>query len=82
MAASDTRHKSVCHCGGITVIVPRLPDYINHCQCTICRRYGAAWGYYRRDEVKIEKKPNAATMEYVWGDGELGFNFCDRCGCM
>ncbi|KAL3428249.1 glutathione-dependent formaldehyde-activating gfa [Phlyctema vagabunda] len=82
-AATDTSPiRSSCHCGAITVTVPRLPAYINVCQCTICRRYGAAWGYYSPDEVKIEKKPGAATKQYIWGDSDLSFNFCDHCGCV
>jgi hypothetical protein len=82
MAATDTSIRSSCHCGAITVTVPRLPEFVNVCQCTICRRYGAAWGYYHPDEVKIETKPNAVTKQYVWGDRGLSFNFCDNCGCM
>ncbi|TVY44178.1 hypothetical protein LSUB1_G003139 [Lachnellula subtilissima] len=82
MAAADTSIRSSCHCGAITVTVPRLPEYINVCQCTICRSYGAAWGYYHPDEVKIETKPNAVTKQYVWGDRNLSFNFCDNCGCV
>ncbi|KAJ5619107.1 hypothetical protein N7510_003091 [Penicillium lagena] len=82
MADESTRIRSSCHCGAITVIVPRLPDHINHCQCTICRRYGAAWGYYHPDEVKIETKPNAVTKQYIWGDRDISFNFCDTCGCV
>lgn len=82
MAATDTSIRSSCHCGAITVTVPRLPEYINVCQCTICRRYGAAWGYYHPNEVKIEMKPNAVTKQYIWGDRYLSFNFCDNCGCV
>jgi len=84
--ATDTPLRSSCHCGAVTVTVPRLPEYINVCQCTICRRYGAAWGYYHPDEVKIEtkqlgSKPNG-IRQYVWGDRDLTFNFCDNCGCV
>jgi hypothetical protein len=82
MADESTPIRSSCHCGAITVVVPRLPDHINHCQCTICRRYGAAWGYYHPDEVKIETKPNAVTKQYIWGDRDISFNFCDTCGCV
>ncbi|GAB7337457.1 hypothetical protein MBLNU457_g2795t1 [Dothideomycetes sp. NU457] len=84
MAASDkdTAIRSTCHCGNITVTASRLPEYINVCQCSICRRYGAAWGYYTTDEVKIETEPNAETRQYVWGDRDISFNFCGNCGCV
>ncbi|KAF2222385.1 Mss4-like protein [Elsinoe ampelina] len=82
MSATSTPMRSTCHCGAITVTVNRLPKYINVCQCTLCRRYGVAWGYYHPDEVKLEKKPNAATKRYIWGDKTASFEFCDHCGCM
>ena len=82
MAATAPSIRSSYHSGAITVTVPRLPDYINVCQCTICRRHGAAWGYYRPDEVEIQTKPNAVTKQYIWGDADLSFNFCDVCGCV
>ncbi|RDW79838.1 hypothetical protein BP6252_04476 [Coleophoma cylindrospora] len=82
MSEESTPIRASCHCGAIAVIVPRVPEHINHCQCTICRRYGAAWGYYHPDEVKIETKPNAVTKQYIWGDREISFNFCDTCGCV
>ncbi|KAL6245008.1 hypothetical protein RBB50_007783 [Rhinocladiella similis] len=82
MAAEKDSIRSSCHCGAITVTVPRLPKYANSCQCTICRRYGAAWGYYNPDEVKIETKPGAITKKYIWGDRTVSFDFCDSCGCV
>jgi hypothetical protein len=82
MQATDPSIRASCHCGAITVTAPRLPEYINLCQCTLCRRYGVGWGYYHPDEVKIEKKPNSATKEYIWGDRMIAFHFCDNCGCM
>lgn len=79
---TTTPIRSTCHCGAITVTVQRLPEYINACQCTICRRYGAAWAYYHPDSVKIETKPGAITKQYIWGDRWVSFNFCDNCGCV
>jgi hypothetical protein len=73
---------ATCHCGAITITAPRKPTKINECQCTICRRYGAAWGYYNTKEVTIEKKKGSSTGEYMWGDKGHGFHFCNTCGCM
>ena len=74
--------KATCHCGAITVEVPRKPDYINECQCSICRRYGAAWAYYYTPEVNVIKKEGASTKKYIWGDREIEFHFCNECGCI
>lgn len=79
---ADKSLKSTCHCGNITVIVPRLPEEINECQCSICRRYAAAWGYYKVDEVKFDIKEGAKVLKYAWGDKERSFNFCENCGCV
>ncbi|RMY67880.1 hypothetical protein D0864_11480, partial [Hortaea werneckii] len=70
---------SKCHCGAITLTASRLPDHMNVCQCTMCRRCGAAWGYYSPREVQIGIPSHATTRQYIWGDGDQAFNFCERC---
>lgn len=42
-----------CHCGRVSLELPAPPRKINECRCSVCYRYGALWGYYRRDEVNI-----------------------------
>lgn len=79
---ADNSLKSICHCGAITVIVPHQPEEINECQCTICRRYAAAWAYYKVNEVRFEIKEGSKISQYVWGDREISFNFCENCGCV
>ncbi|EER36956.1 glutathione-dependent formaldehyde-activating protein [Histoplasma capsulatum var. duboisii H88] len=75
---ADKSLKSTCHCGAITVIVPHQPEEINECQCTICRRYAAAWAYYKVNEIKWEMKEGAKLSQYIWGDRDISFKFC-RC---
>jgi hypothetical protein len=29
-----------CPCGGVTVTLPRKPEYLNSCDCTLCFRLG------------------------------------------
>ncbi|KAJ5525145.1 hypothetical protein N7494_011795 [Penicillium frequentans] len=79
---ADISLKSTCHCGAITVIVPHQPEEINECQCTICRRYAAAWAYYKVNEIKFDLKEGAKLSKYVWGDREKSFNSCENCGCI
>ncbi|KAJ6028381.1 glutathione-dependent formaldehyde-activating GFA [Penicillium herquei] len=79
---ADKSLKSTCHCGAITVILPHQPTEINECQCTICRRYAAAWAYYKVNEVNIEMKEGVKLSQYIWGDREISFNFCENCGCV
>ncbi|KAI1155712.1 Mss4-like protein [Nemania diffusa] len=45
--------KATCHCGRITVALPRAPEQINECHCSVCYKLGALWAYYPRDEVAV-----------------------------
>lgn len=46
--------KLSCLCGRIRLETKELPDYINECNCTLCRKTGARWGYFHPSEVNIE----------------------------
>ena len=43
-----------CHCGRATIRLPRKPDYINHCNCTLCTATGFQGIYYASAELVIE----------------------------
>ena len=80
MAAPQQAHLSTtCHCKAIRITFPPLRESALECLCSICRRYGALWAYYKPDEVHIE---GDATEAYVWGKKTLSFNRCKKCGCM
>lgn len=67
-----------CHCKAVRVTFPPLREPANECLCSICRRYGALWAYYKPDEVKVEGE----TEAYIWGKKRLAYNRCKNCGCM
>ncbi len=75
---------ATCHCGAIKVDVPREPESVTDCNCSICRRYGVRWAYYKDAEVTLIATPDveAATDDYVWGDKSLKFIRCKQCGCV
>lgn len=50
---SMTPIKLTCLCGAVTVRTSRRPAYIFECNCTLCSKSGARWGYYQPDEVKV-----------------------------
>ena len=70
-----------CHCGRVTIRLPRKPDYVNHCNCSLCRTTGW-WGiYYPSDELVIEGEFD----EYVREDLPPGETYlkvlrCANCG--
>ena len=72
---------ATCHCGAVKVEVPREPETLTECNCSICRRYGVLWAYYGDAEVTLTVAPDA-TDDYVWGDKTQKFIRCKRCGCV
>ena len=69
--------QGACHCGAVNLTLPRLPQSITEGNCSICRRLGARWAYYRARLVGL----SGATESYVWGDRMIGLHHCPTCGC-
>lgn len=70
-----------CHCGSIKIDLPRKPRTLTDCNCSICRRYGVLWAYYKAADVRIHA-PRGAMEFYAWGDKRLRFGRCSHCGCV
>src|SRR5262245_45867586 len=70
-----------CHCGSVTLELPRPPRTLTQCNCSICRRYGALWAYYRRRSVRVKAAPEA-LVTYLWRKQVREFQHCKRCGCV
>lgn len=70
--------EATCHCGAVHVGVPRAPENVTECNCSICRRLGARWAYYSPSEVTMPRP--GSTQPYVWGDRMLAFHRCRACG--
>lgn len=69
-----------CHCGAVRMEIDQAPETVTDCNCSICRRLGALWAYYRPDQVKIAAADDAMGA-YAWGDRQLAFHHCMTCGC-
>lgn len=74
-------YEASCHCGSVRISVATLPDRVTDCNCSICRRYGALWAYYRQDQARLVAKPGALAA-YLWGDRSIEFYHCTECGCV
>ena len=70
-----------CHCGNVRLEVPDRPAALTLCNCSICRRYGALWAFYPKDEVRISGHPDS-TVGYVWGERSIETFRCKGCGCV
>jgi hypothetical protein len=69
-----------CHCGAVRLTIPRKPDYVNDCNCTLCTKHAGLWGYYDPAEVSI----SGDTRTYIRADmaePAIGTHFCGICGC-
>jgi hypothetical protein len=69
-----------CHCGKVRIDVPARPEALVLCNCSICRRNGALWAFYARDELSIEGHPHNTTG-YVFGPRTITTFHCSDCGC-
>lgn len=76
-----TKRIGSCHCGAVRIELAHAPKTVTQCNCSVCRRYGSLWAYYNRETARIAFAPGAVTA-YSWGDRELEFYHCNRCGCL
>jgi len=72
---------ATCHCGAVRLAIPRAPQAVTNCNCSVCRRYGALWAYFDASEVVVEADA-AALQEYQTGPMTLAFVRCAHCGCV
>ena len=70
-----------CHCGAVQIVVRQLPRTVVSCNCSICRRYGALWAYYKPSSVAIEA-PKDGLSKYSWGRRIRDYHRCKVCGCV
>lgn len=70
-----------CHCGGVRFTLSTAPETVTDCNCSICRRYGVLWAYYRPDQVQFDP-PQPATDTYAQASRTLAFHRCQDCGCV
>jgi hypothetical protein len=70
--------EATCHCGAVRLEIETPPETVTDCNCSICRRYGVLWAYYRLGQVRMRGE----TDTYEWDDKSLKFHRCKVCGCV
>lgn len=73
--------EATCHCGNVHIETAELPTLIVSCNCSVCFRMGALWGYYSAADVDVHHE-TAPTDSYRWGDEKIAFHHCPDCGCV
>jgi hypothetical protein len=68
-----------CHCGQVKWRFDGVPEHATACNCTVCRRYGVLWAYdFEGERIQV----SGPTRAYVRDEREIGFHFCEHCGCI
>lgn len=70
-----------CLCGAVGVAIEDRPDFIHECNCDLCRKTGARWGYFDPARVRVE-----GTTATYFRDDKLDpsacVHFCAHCGAV
>ena len=81
MPAEPHPNVAQCHCGAVQIHVRRLPRTLTSCNCSICRRYGALWAYYKPSSVRIQAL-EGGLERYSWNRRIRYYHRCRKCGCV
>lgn len=68
-----------CHCGRVRITLPRKPDEVTHCNCSLCSKTGFQGIYFPSAELEIE----GDTDRYVRADANPAYiaqHRCKHCG--
>ena len=52
-ARSEKQMTGSCICGAVRVTIDAKPPFIHDCNCSLCRKSGAAWGYFATSCVSV-----------------------------
>ena len=68
-----------CFCSAVTLETARRPEFVHACNCDLCRKAGARWGYFEPAEVTV----SGATATHRRSDKPepgVDVHFCASCG--
>ncbi|OBX20734.1 aldehyde-activating protein [Erythrobacter sp. QSSC1-22B] len=68
-----------CLCGQLRVQLAKRPDYIHECNCTLCRKTGARWGYFHPSEASVTGASKGYSRTDK-SDPAAEVRFCESCG--
>lgn len=76
---SDAAMTLSCLCSAVRIELYQRPDYLHACNCTLCRKTGAWWGYFDPAAITV----TGPTTSFVRGDKSepaTTIHFCPTCG--
>jgi hypothetical protein len=73
-------HTGSCHCGAVRLTIPRTPDAVTRCNCSLCTKLGTRWIYFHPDEVRVGGGPLDAYVRSDLTEPALTTQRCRTCG--
>ncbi len=73
--------KGSCHCGAVEfeIDLENGPEGLKRCDCSLCRRKGAAMAYVKKTKLRVTKGEDALSC-YQWNTKVAEHFFCRHCG--
>jgi hypothetical protein len=68
-----------CFCGEVSLAATRRPDFVHACNCDLCRKSGARWGYFAPSEVNVTGQ-TATYRRHDKQEPGVDVHFCSSCG--
>src|SRR5215216_6232177 len=68
-----------CLCNQIRIKLEKRPDFIHECNCRLCSKTGARWGYFHPSEVSVEGTTKGYCREDK-ADRAAQIQFCANYG--
>lgn len=68
-----------CLCGAVRLTPAKRPDFVHACNCTLCSKSGAHWGYFHPDEVTVSGETRHFSRTDKT-DPAAQVHFCPTCG--
>jgi len=71
--------KLSCLCGAVRLETAKRPDFMNECNCNLCAKSGARWGYFHLSEVTVAGE-TGSYLRNDKPDPAAELHFCPTCG--
>ena len=72
---------AACHCGRVTIHLPRKPDSVTQCNCSLCTKTGFRGVYFSSDEIEIAGEFDSYVREDL-KQTYLATHRCKTCGIL
>jgi len=68
-----------CLCGQSRIDLAKRPDFVHECNCTLCSKSGARWGYFHPSDVTVAGEHKGYSRADK-ADPAAEIRFCPTCG--